>query len=318
VDTRPPAVLRAQDVATRPGEEMHALTSGPGGRLIAVGADTTAQAPRAWVLTGGRWTQGPGPDVGTGQRAELAGIAAGGSGLVAVGWVAPREGDQPTPAQRRPGVWTSPDARTWTAVADPIDGDAAGVGEFTDVTASPRGGFVATALTWTADPQGGDTVVLTSPDGRRWTRQATEGLDGPGPNRVRRLLAAPGGGLIAVGSRLEGTATEPVVLTAPDDPARWTFAAALPYAGAEIPSAWGLTRSADGGLVAVGFSGSPTNAVTPALWVGREPTAMTSRAVTPGSVMVYAAVATSAGITAVGATPGEAGTSAAAWTLDLR
>ena len=233
-----PATLTAQPVPGRRGDAMHAVAALPDGGLVAVGASTTEGVPRAWRYTGGRWSQVSGPTGRSTLRGAMTGVAYGGDGLVAVGWVAPRGAQEVTVAQRRPAIWTSKDGRAWSLLSSSaIAGSGAGtgrLGELSDVAARPGGGFVATGVDWGADPDAGDGAVLTSPDGRRWQRSAVKGLDGPGPVQLRRLLAGPGGGLTAVGNRLDGSVSRSVVWTSPD--ARtWSVAADLESPGRRSP-----------------------------------------------------------------------------------
>jgi hypothetical protein len=235
------------------------------------------------------------------------GVAATKAGLVAVGWTAAR--DQPaTASARKPAVWTSPDGGTWTLQPAPSGGSTR-LGELTDVTALPDGTLVTAGTDWAADAADGDGALLTSVDGRGWDRAPARGLDGPGPSTLRRLLAGPGGDLVAVGTRLDGSASRSVLWSAPD---RLTWSASpLPATGSALGSAWGLARLGDGTLVVTGFRAAADGTRMPLLWSG----AGDLRAVptTGATGSVYATIMVDGVLTALGGTD----TGAAAWTVAL-
>jgi molecular chaperone DnaK len=271
--------------------------------------------PRAWRLHNGQWTALPGPAGDTALRGEMTGVAAGAAGgLVAVGWVAPRTAPEVT--ARRPAIWTSADATNWTLLPAPAAPAPVKLGELSDVAARPGGGYVASGVDWGTDPTAGDGAVLTSPDGTRWQRVATRGLDGPGPTTLRRLLPGAGGVTIAVGTRLDGSVSRSVVWTSPDAQT-WSAAGTLDAAGPALPSAWGLARTASGALLVTGFSAAPDRTLVPVAWTGTDPASLRPRPVSGATGSVYGVVSLGAALTAVGATASGDGTVAAAWTVGL-
>jgi actin-like ATPase involved in cell morphogenesis len=315
----PQATLRDQQVPDQPGDVMHAVTALPGGDLVAVGASTTEGVPRAWRYRSGRWEAVPGLDGPPDQRGEMTGVASGGAaGLVAVGWVGDRTAQDPTGAGRRPAIWTSTDGASWRAAPSPesVGSSSAGLGELFDVAARPGGGFVAVGVEWGADPESGDGAVLTSPDGSNWQRVAAESLGGPGPVSLRRLLPA-GSGFVAVGTRLDGAMSRPVMWTSPDA-TTWTVTGDLDSTGPVTAAARGLARTGDGRLLVTGFSVEPGGFATPALWVGQFPSSMRPHPITAGAARIFGVVQAGERIVAVGAlTPPGEDEAAAAWTVQL-
>jgi molecular chaperone DnaK len=302
----PPATLEPQEVPGEPGDVMYAVTALPDGDLVAVGASTTEGVPRAWRYRSGRWQAVPGPADLPG---EMTGVASGADGLVAVGWVGEGTGPEPAGADRRPAVWTSTDGMNWRRVTLSL-ATSARVGELYDVAARPGGGFVAVGVEWGADPESGDGTVLTSPDGSQWQRVAAEGLGGPGPVSLRRLLPEEDG-FVAVGTRLDGAVNRPVMWTSPDA-TTWTVAGNLESSGPALATARGLVRTAGGSLLVTGFSVQPGGPAAPALWVGRSLASMQPHPVTGDGARLFGAVRSGERVVAVGGTG-----SAAAWTVRL-
>jgi hypothetical protein len=286
---------------------MHAVAGGPSGLLVAVGEATTAGVPRAWRNRGGRWAAVPGPSAGTADQGAMNGIAAGPDGFVAVGWIAPRATRAPVRADRHAAIWTSADGADWILQATPR------LGELLDVAARP-GGYLATGLDWSADPESGDGALLTSADGRRWTRPRTAGLDGPGPTALRRLLVT-GGGAIAIGTRLDGGVTR-TGLWSSAGLAAWTETAALAGPGAATASATALARLRTGALVIAGVTAALDGTPTPLLWTGSATTVhLRALRAQPGTVNALTAAGT--GLVAVGTRPTAAGPVPAAWLLTV-
>jgi hypothetical protein len=311
--TGPAVTLRPQRVPGRSGDVMHGVAALPQGVLVAVGGSTVEGVPRAWRFADGRWSQVSGPSGQSALRGEMTGVANGGeAGLVAVGWVAPRGAD-PAASARKPAVWTSDDGRRWQLRDSPVVGGAGQLGELSDVATVP-GGFVATGVDWGVDRDSGDGAVLTSTDGRRWQRGTARGLDGPGPTHLRRLLPGPGRALTAVGTRLEGSASRPVLWTSPDATA-WSVAADLESPGPAIAGVWGLSRIAGGALLVTGFSLTAGQTATPHAWIGRTPATMQPHPVTGAAARVHATIVTAGRIVAVGAVGTGRDVDAAAWTV---
>jgi hypothetical protein len=132
-------------------------------------------------------------------------ITTGGPGFVAVG-------RDDSGGNADAAVWTSPDGRTWTRVADdaPVFGGpgaqwmlgvAAGGPGFIAVGADGAGGpsrwpELAVPDLDPFDPA--DAAVWVSPDGLDWSRVVEGDLSGVGDQRLRGV-AAGGPGIVAVG-----------------------------------------------------------------------------------------------------------------------
>jgi actin-like ATPase involved in cell morphogenesis len=303
------ATLRAQPAPGAPGDVMRAVVRGPNGLLVAVGESTSKGVPRAWRYTGGRWSAVPGPSAGTAQQAAMDGIAAGPSGFVAVGWIAPRGPTAPTRADRHAAVWASADGVTWKLQAAPP------VGELYDIAARPGGGFIATGVDWAADPESGDGAVLSTPDGKRWTRLHTTGLEGPGPTALRRLLPNPGAGALALGTRLNGGVSRPSLWTSPDLLA-WSETTALTGSGTATASATGIARLGDGTIAVTGVVAALDGTPNPVLWTGTATAVQLRRLQAPPGTLNAVTVAGNT-LAAVGTHPSAAGPVPAAWTLAL-
>jgi hypothetical protein len=153
-------------------------TGGPG--FVAVGAynDSLGNLSGGVVATsidGSSWSEtAPGAMTG----ASIGGLAAGPTGLAAVGQV----GGQAT-------VWTSTDGRTWTRIASPPTG-----GTLSDV-AQINSRWVAVGS------GGGRAMAWTSSDGTAWRPVPTgSGLDGSTAERI----VAVGSQLVALGQSTSG------------------------------------------------------------------------------------------------------------------
>ena len=308
----PAATLRQQPVPKAVGDVMRAVAAGPE-TLVAVGESTASGVPRAWLFRSGRWSSALGPAGQTERRGGMNGVAAAGDlGFVAVGWSAPRSISAPARGERAAAIWRSTDGVGWQLVATPR------LGELFDVAALPNGGFVATGVSWSTDQESGDAAILTSADGTTWRAVSTVGLDGAGPTTLRRLLPTPGGGAIAVGTRLDGSVSRSGLWTSANLHT-WSESALLPAVGPGAVSAWGLGRLRDGRLIAVGSASTLDGGTAAAVWVGRSATTMLARPVPQTAAGLYAVVGTApAGTTAVGTAQSPAGTVAAAWTITAR
>jgi hypothetical protein len=165
----PPIITRMRDVTTLPGGGLVAVgTAAPGRSLVWLSAD------------GSQWSMVP--DVPDEEGTGLASVAAGPSGVVAVG---ARAG--------RPAAWYSTDGRRWR----PATGlQGSGAAEMTSVAAF-EGGFVAAGGAGPAFGADRSAAFWTSSDGRRWRRVA----DGPALHAGHVWgLAVAGGRLVAVGT----------------------------------------------------------------------------------------------------------------------
>ena len=188
-----------------------ALAVGKDG-LVAVGR--TGSSPLAWTSPdGASWESHPVAILGDASVAErMTTVLATPDGFVAGGSVGPEL------FERHARFWSSADGVTWQPVVDdPISFANA------EVRAIVRlgGGYVAVGVVGTAQQITG-SVAWTSPDGRAWTR-----VDAPdlGLGRTIALVAAPGGGLVAVGSDLNEH--EALAWTSPDGRS-WTIAPGEP------------------------------------------------------------------------------------------
>ena len=251
-------------VADRPVGQVEAVTAGGPG-FVAVGRGCTGDPQRCegvvWTSTDGRsWVRAPASDaLNTGASFPMSGpeigmfdVAAGGPGIVAIGYAA-RPDMQAT-------IWFSPDGSSWQRI--PLGGTATTrvhavtwdgqnfvlVGEVRPAMASAAD--IATAKARAA--------VWTSPDGRTWTRVPDasaldaggfiDTMEDPSSGGMADVIGGPGG-LVAVGS---------VCRSNPSGcwPAAWTSSDGLTWARvAGVPAASGRLESvaaSRAGYVAVG------------------------------------------------------------------
>jgi hypothetical protein len=168
-----------------------AVAAGAGGGFVAVGR--SGKLPVAWTSPDGEsWTQQTVPVLGTDGTAErMTSIAAFAGGFVAGGSVGPELGD------RYARFWRSSDGAAWAPVPD--DGQAFPNVEVRSITNAPGGGFVAVGLVGAAEHPTG-SVAWVSNDGSRWSRIDDASLVG---GVAASVVAAPFGGLVAVGSTLD-------------------------------------------------------------------------------------------------------------------
>lgn len=183
------------------GADMSSITAGgPGYVAVGVAGDGTEEASgvrnaAVWTSPDGiTWTRVPHDDAvfgGEGSQ-KMVSVTAGGPGLVAVGY----RFDEPDRPGVYPGVWTSPDGLTWTAV--PLEEED---GDMTSVIAGGPGLVAVGQEGWSA-------AVWTSPDGLTWTRVPHDPeIFGTGlvrndlwvPQTAMRDVTVGGPGLIAVG-----------------------------------------------------------------------------------------------------------------------
>ena len=225
-----------------------ATTGGPG--LIAVGTSAPGlhkDDAAVWTSTDGlRWTLVPddsGDFSGAGDH-HMAGVVAGGPGLVAVGAV----GSVDTGVA---AVWTSQDGLVWTRVAhsdEVFGGD--GWQFMASVTVSDWG-LVAVG----GDSSGGDldAAVWTSPDGLVWSRVVdTDGMLASSGDQVMAGVTVGGPGLVAVGRDKPGSNFDGAVWLSPDG-ASWTRIDTGDTLGGPGDQVVAQVSEVDGGLMAVGY-----------------------------------------------------------------
>ena len=198
-----------------------------------------------------------GPSAG-GAGVSMRSVAAGGPGLVAVGY-------EDSGEDWDAAVWTSADGLTWSRV--PHDEAVFGGPDIQDMEGVVAGGPGLVAVGW--DHSGGeaDAAVWVSADGFTWTRVSDAALGGPG-DQAMRAVAAGGPGLVAVGDEFGPETPElaAAVWTSPDGLA-WTrvphdeavFGGPGPQSMTAV-AAWGQ------GLVAVGYEDQTESDTNAAVW----------------------------------------------------
>jgi len=252
------------DEAVFGGPRAQAMTAvvvgGPG--LVAVGYD---EGGGGWEDGGGRakdaavwtspdgltWTRVPDDEAvfGGPNSQRMNGIAAGGPGLVAVGYdnsAAGWAGENGNAA-----VWTSPDGLTWTRAPE---GEVFGDYRWQTMSAVVAGGPGLVAVGYDGTATNHDAAVWTSPDGLTWTRVPHDEAVFGGPNaQAMNAVVAGGPGLVAVG--YAGVANDPdgAVWTSPDG-VTWTRVPHEASVFGGLDSQWMNSVTAGGpGLVAVGY-----------------------------------------------------------------
>jgi hypothetical protein len=211
------------------------LAAGADGTVLAVGR--SGRSPVAWTTRdGSAWKRHDVAIVGTDGTAErMTAVAFGEGRFVAGGSVGPEL------AERHARFWTSSDGVTWQPAPD-----NASVFANAEVRAiTPFGdGFVAVGIVGDAQTQT-DAVAWTSPDGMSWSRIHSPAFDG---GKAVSIVAAPGGGLVAVGTTVERR--EAVAWTSADG-REWTKAPTEPsrlYPG-YAEGAGGYTQMTDVAVV---------------------------------------------------------------------
>ena len=292
--------LTGQLVTDPPGPDaMNAVAVLGSGDLVAVG-NSLDLLPRAWVRHGGAgWRPVTPPSPGTGVLSDL---AVNGSRLVAVGWTGT--------TVHHPTVWTGTAGDSWTATEVPVPG----VTELTAVTATGAG-FLATGADPSTDPAG-DVAVLRSGDGTHWQRVPATGLDGPGPQRVHRLIQADGR-FVAIGSALTGAHEGPAVWTSSDG-AHWQPMLDVPPGS---PTLWAVLPQRDGTLLACGAVAA-ADRPAPGCWLLRDgkswdPLDVAADPGAPTPLYLYGLAVTPGGLVGVGAGRDDSGVDAGAWQLRL-
>jgi hypothetical protein len=183
-----------------------------GDAVVAVGR--SGPAPLAWTSRDGRsWESHPVAILGDGSVAErMTTVLATPDGFIAGGSIGPEL------SERHARFWRSAEGVTW----EPVANDAAAFADAEVRSIAPLGaGYVAVGVVGTVQEVTG-SVAWTSPDGRTWSR-----VDAPdlGRGRAVAVVAAPAGGLVAVGSDLDEH--EAFAWTSPDGRA-WTLAPGEP------------------------------------------------------------------------------------------
>ena len=166
------------------------LAAGTDGSVVAVGR--SGRSPAAWTTRDGTaWERHEVSILGTDGTAErMTAVAFGGGRFVAGGSVGPELAD------RRARFWSSTDGVSWQPAPD----DAAAFANAEVRAITPfEGGFVAVGIVGDAQVQT-DAVAWTSPNGLTWTRIESPAFGG---GRAVSVVAAPGGGLVAVGTTSE-------------------------------------------------------------------------------------------------------------------
>ncbi len=194
---------------------MHDVCAGGPG-VVAVGHEVPAGEanPNAAVWTspdGVTWARVPHDEAVLGGQGEvyMVGVAAGGPGLVAVGW-------DDSGGDRDAAVWVSADGLTWSRVHH-VEGLFGGPGNqvMNSVTVGDGGLLVAVGHDDGAAVDG--AVVWTSADGVHWTRLPhVEGVFGGPGFQSMEDVAQGGPGYVAVGKVFSGTLTVAAAWTSVD------------------------------------------------------------------------------------------------------
>lgn len=234
---------RSWDLAELPGSRPEtfplAVAAAGGDRAVIVGR--RGLAGMAWLSTddGATWREVAGEAFDVRPETRLTSVVAAESRLVAGGW----SGLFTQPASGR--IWTSADGAAWTAAAGGADDATFADGRIAALAAEP-GGIVAVGSTGALGaPTGG--AAWFSADGVAWQRATAPDL---AAGTLHAVAAAPDGGFVAVGSRLDATAA--LAWTSADG-RTWTAApaqASLTYHGLRIVMD-GVTAG-PAGYVAVG------------------------------------------------------------------
>jgi hypothetical protein len=208
---------------------MNAVVAGGPG-LVAVGYDEAgagrdesggaATDAAVWTSADGlTWTRIPHDEAALGGHNSqgMNGVAAGGPGLVAVGYDNAAEGRAGLDSNA--AVWTSPDGITWTRVPDD---QVFGNYRWQMMNAVTLGGPGLVAVGYDGAVTSYDAAVWTSPDGVTWTRVPhDEEVFGNHRWQMMNAVAAGGPGLVAVGVEFGAHDPDATVWTSPDG-VTWT------------------------------------------------------------------------------------------------
>ncbi|WP_322778882.1 Hsp70 family protein [Frankia sp. Cas4] len=305
-----------------PGSAVYGFTDNPRGGRVAVGNGSgngsggSDRGPAAWSSDGASaWTPavvrspaGSGPGV-------MTGVASIGGRLVAVGWTAPPGAG---PSQAVPTAWLSPDGRTWQAVGGDLSGSP---GQMSDVVAVP-GGLLAVGVDRGTD-RDGDVAVWRSTDGQTWRRETVTGAGGLGTQTLDRVVALPGGALLAVGQEPEGAGTSAHFRRSADGRGWQDVPTDLPPDAVVTV----LALTSNGRLLAGGSILDTPGKRRPVIWLCDEqlrgcqqqdiiPAEQTPPTATP-SIRMYTSSVTGATITAAGTSDASGDSRATVWTLVL-
>lgn len=234
-----------------PGQGVRAVTALPGGPgWVAVGTDVAGGSadPAVWLSAEGRaWQRVPagGALGGLGDQ-ELSDVAAGPSGIVAVG----TDGGSA-------GAWTSADGVSWAKV-DLGPGRATGVGM------DGAGTFLAVGST---GGDGLDPVAWRSVDGAVWERVEGDGLSEPLDQELTAVAMGEGMAVAVGRSNLGGG--DDAAAWGSSDGAGWVRSPhdeeVLGGDAAQVMA--GVAVAAGAPAVAVGWSGSAPESRDAAVWV---------------------------------------------------
>ena len=236
--------------------------------VVVVGSDASGGEQDAAVWTspdGMSWTRVLDDEAGLGGDGDqtMLAVAAGGPGLVAVGWEV-SGGDSDV------AVWTSPDGFDWSRVPhnDAVFGGTGNQWAADVIAGGP--GVIAVGN----DSQGyGDAAVWTSPDGSAWTRVSDEGqvLGGFGDQTMWSVTLG-GPGVVAVGWAWYGIEQYRAAVWTSPDGVTWTQVPDGPNLRGGVGWATFMyaVASSDAGFVAVGNESSLGLETDPAVWTSAD------------------------------------------------
>jgi hypothetical protein len=175
---------------------MRSVTvGGPGLVAVGVGSGVDWDAAVWTSVDGSTWNRVPGdPAVfGGDDRQVMYSVAAGGPGLVAVGY------DESGVAARA-AVWTSADGLTWSRV--PHDEAVFGGPNSQNMESVTSGGpgLIVVGVHRSGEAGDRDAAVWWSVDGLKWDRVIDPAAFGGAENQFIRSVTAGGPGLVAVGN----------------------------------------------------------------------------------------------------------------------
>lgn len=252
------------------GDQMMLSVAAAGPGVVAVGADHSGGDWDAAVWTSGGgtvWTRVSHSEATFGglYDQQMNAVAAGGPGVVAVGW---DHGSTISAA----AVWTSVDGATWSRVPH-SEGVFGGPGS-QSMHGVAAGGPALVAVGNDITSGDSDAAVWTSTDGLTWTRiPHDEAVFGGTSNQSMLDVAVGGPGLIAVGYDNDGVDRRAAVWTSPDG-LTWTRVPhdEATFGGPEIETMNGIAVDGTGTAVAAGTQWAPGD-YDAALWTYSAPSA---------------------------------------------